>query len=494
MKQLMTMIRKRLNELPNLKEENIKNHIVINIFLKTMGFDPDNWNYEDSVNRNRVDITYQEKGKAIFLVETKAQLIGDKISKDLTETDVRQLLDYLNNYHSNVKWGLLTNGSHYILLNRDIQGAPLDKIVFNLTINNYKKEEYWNYFSYESIFETKITNYISDIAQYKAYRKQDGLFKENTWAPYWSALFRFFEFYGKTHPYILRGSHPHEPLSKIDVDSFHEYIKFITDNPSNKKLVTSKKTINASYSYISSFFNTLCEKGYISSHNFIYGRDNTLSIYDDKPKQKSENYLTKERYRQILDFLWSYKSNTYRNIVIFLLCSYYGLDRSDVLNLSWSENIRLDDNKIILNNRSLPMMPLITYCLDKMYKEQNSHKRKSKYVIVSIHENKASKPNESLINSVFDLLTKIDSEDTTWSVFSPQYVKMKLPIRMFESGYTIEEIIYYLGIDIKLITNYIPLETIISEGKKRLSKTINPPIHPFKRVTDEFLNDIIKLS
>ncbi len=490
MKQLLAAIRKRLGELSNLKEENIKNHIVVNIFLKSMGFDPDNFNYEDSVNRNRVDITYQEKGRSIFLVETKAQLIGDKISKDLTETDVRQLLDYLNNYHSNIKWGLLTNGSHYILLNRDIQGDPLDKIVLNITISKYGKEEYWSYFSYESLFETKVTNYLADIAQYKAYRKQDGLFKEGTWAPYWSALFRFFDFYGKTHQYISRGSHPHEPLSKIEVDAFYDYIKHITENPSNKKQISSKETINSSYSYISSFFNTLCEKGYISSHNFVYGRDNTLAVYDDTPKQKSENYLTVERYRIILEFLWSYKSNTCRNIVIFLLCSYYGFDRSDVLNLSW-DHINFNKNTITYDNRTLEMTKLIKFCLESMYKEQNALKKKCKNVIVRIQDNKASKPNESLINSTFDILTKIDTSDESWGVFSPQYVKMNLPIKMFEVGYSIEQIVYYLGIDIKHITNYIPSNIIISEGKKRLYKAPKAPSHPFKDIVDQFYNEKI---
>ena len=251
------------------------------------------------------------------------------------------------------------------------------------------------------------------------------------------------------------------------------------------------KGLQESLRMVEKIFEELYKKGYITDHNFKYGRENTLKDYVKTPKQKSENYLTEERYKQVLSFLWDNK-NRYRNIVIFLLCAYYGFERSELLELSWEKNIK--NNKIVYGQRQLPIIDLMKTCLHELYCEQKKMKCKQPKVLVTVYNNKVSSMSEWSINAVFDSLEKIDLNDKAWKVFSPKYVKMQLASVMFESGYSLEELVYYLGIDIKLITNYISSEVITNTGKERINKKKSlKPVHPFKRVTDDFYNEFVDI-
>ena len=49
MQELIKAVKKRMSELSNLGEENIKNHVVVHVFLKELGYDPDNWDYEEAI-------------------------------------------------------------------------------------------------------------------------------------------------------------------------------------------------------------------------------------------------------------------------------------------------------------------------------------------------------------------------------------------------------------------------------------------------------------
>ncbi|MDF2609027.1 MAG: hypothetical protein K0R92_501 [Lachnospiraceae bacterium] len=53
------------------------------------------------------------------------------------------------------------------------------------------------------------------------------------------------------------------------------------------------------------------------------------------------------------------------------------------------------------------------------------------------------------------------SEEEKWSFFSPQYVRNCLVDVLFSAEYSIDEIIYQTGIDVKNIHRYISNEDII---------------------------------
>ena len=496
MQEIIKKIRHRFSELPDLKEENIKMHIVSEIFLNNLGFEPKCWVYEDTVGKDRADMIYRKDNKAIFLVETKGLSKSDKISDlDLTFDDKKQTTEYLNSHPDNIIWGMLTNGKRYILFNNSIKGNIEDKVVFDIAVDNKKDQNFLKYFSYENLFVTKNTTFFADIAQFKAYRKNSEA-KKTSWDVYKSTLFNFFDYYSANHQYHSIGPYDRECLTRIGVEDFLSYMNAKIQSKSNKsgKIVSSKKTIQSSYSYLFAFFTTLKKMGDIPDHSFKYGREKSLSVYNNtdrikSEKIKSENYLSVDRYEKILEHISSDK-NCYRNMTVFLLCAYYGLERSEVNNLVW-DNIDMNRGKITLDDRSYNMDSLIKMCLEKLHLEKTKHKSKHDYVITTYCNKKIRKANSGTINLVFDSFKNIDNNDAAWCDFSPQYARECLIRTMFEKGYSLEQIAAYIGVDVTRVINYIPNETIVTEGRKRLVKGIKQVVHPYKEVVEAFYKKLV---
>lgn len=486
MQEIIKNIRHRFSELSSLKEEMIKIHIVLELFMNKLGFNPMCWVYEDPVGKDRADMTYKINDKAIFLVETKGLSKSGKISDlELTFDDRKQLTEYLNSHPDNITWGLLTNGKRYILFNNNIKGNIDDKVVFDISVDKPKDQPYLKYFSYENLFVNKNTTFFADIAQFKAYRKNADS-KDSSWSVYKSTLFNFFDYYAANHQYRSLSPNARECLTRITVEDFLSYMNGKMQEKSKKsgKIVSSKTTIENSYSYLSAFFTTLKEMGDIPEHSFKYGREQSLAMYDSKPKIKSENYLTIDRYEKILKYIYTNK-NSYRNMTIFLLCAYYGLERSEVNELVW-DNVDINKGKFTINDRSYKLDSLLKMCLKNIYAEKVKLKSKHNYVITTYSNKKYRKANSSTINAVFDSFENIDSNDTTWCDFSPQYTRECLIRTMFESGYSLEQLAAYIGVDVTRIISYIPTEIIVSEGTKRLNKGNKRVVHPYKDVVEKF--------
>lgn len=155
----------RYKKLPSQNEETVKIQVVIP-FLKFLGYQESWFIGEEKVlsKRNRVDIAVcvNQYNSDVLYVETK------KAGKQLVDSDVEQLLNYLNII--NVEWGILTNGKDYLLLNNKIDGEYRYKIVFNFNLKDGSTGFMLNFFTYEYIFDRKVTNYFKYLAQFKAYK------------------------------------------------------------------------------------------------------------------------------------------------------------------------------------------------------------------------------------------------------------------------------------------------------------------------------------
>jgi len=173
-----------------------------------------------------------------------------------------------------------------------------------------------------------------------------------------------------------------------------------------------------------------------------------------------------------------------------LLCAYYGLERNTVHNLKW-DDIDINKKSMIVNGRQCEMNDLLVLCFDNITKQNKANKNKSEYVFTSCIGGKYKKVNEATLNDIFNKLKNVNISEELWTFFSPQYVRNCLIYRLFETGFSLEQIIYYTGVDIKKISNYISSDIIIEEGKKRYNNGMkHNAIHPFKSVVDEFYKSI----
>lgn len=155
------------------------------------------------------------------------------------------------------------------------------------------------------------------------------------------------------------------------------------------------------------------------------------------------------------------------------------------------DNIDLSKGTINLENRSYKMDNLLKVSLKNIYAERARMKSKHSFVITTFSNNKFRKANSSTINAIFNCFENIDKNDSIWRSFSPQYARECLIRTMFESGYSLEQIAAYIGVDVTRIISSIPNEIIISEGKKRLNKGNKQVTHPYNAIVEVFYNKIV---
>ncbi len=480
--QLIKEIRDKINTLPNLNESNIKNHVVIDIFLERMGYARSMCNFEENCRNDFADFFIKISKNKNLIVETKNGY------NDLSEKDIYQLVKYLTS--RNEEWGLLSNGFRYILINNNIKSLDTsknnlsDKIVLDISINKKTDVKYLKYFSKKSIFEDKTTYYFVHIAQFKSYASS---ISKSSWSVYKSTLFNFFDYYANKNGYKYYSNDINEPLTKIDIEDYFEFIENKMMNQKGNRKLNSKETIKDNYSYFSSFFKVLKKFSYISDHNFKYSRKEILAKYDDTPKIKKEHHLTNDRFEKALIYI-HYHKNSDRNTVIFLLCAYYGVERSLVNNLKWDQ-IDMQHKTIKFDKRTIEMNDLMIMSLNNI-KNINGRK-KNEYVLLKCCKNGYERANVGVINSVFNDLQHIDESDTAWKCFSPRYVRGCLIKEMFSNGYFVEQILYEVDLSLSQLCEYVPNDDIFNLGKKRAdSKTIPKPSHPFENVVNKFYQQI----
>jgi integrase/recombinase XerD len=470
MDQIVSELRKAYNYISKnqpLTEENIKINLVREVFLRQMGYDLINCTYERDSKGKRSDISIAiHEGREIFFIETKR---GDE---KLSCENVNQILNYLK--APGMEWGLITNGKEYILVNAKIDTPPdlnneayKHAVVFWFDIFEVRNQDrteikYFKYLEYECLFEKRTTSFYKDIAQFKALAFPDN---KKSWSTYKSTLSQFYDFFSEKR----RSKYKNGILEEISPEDFRSFIEFKQSGESGARIVTSSQSIANIYSHISSMLNTLKDNGKISRTLFDKGRSYGLEDFEITGNKKSDNYLTTENVRAAIEYYCD-KNHGERDVCIFLLCASIGLERPNIIELLW-DDVNLTDKKpyVRVGTREMELSPLLISCFKVILKEHKNEKIRSSYVFNTYYKGKYNPFSETTVNGVFDKLKNIGDEEK-WSYFSPQYVRICLVDVLFDLGYSIDEIIFQTGIDIKNIHRYISNEDIISRQKKNQSQ------------------------
>lgn len=395
-----------------------------------------------------------------------------KANKELTEKEQSQLSGYLAS--NNIEWGILTNGKNFILYNSKIESLPnvnsrqvyLDRIVFDIDIFSKRDLELIKYFSKESIFDSKISNYFKDIAQFKALKFPE---KSSSWAPYKGTLLKFFKYYAERQQRYIE-------LEHIRVFEFEDFLhKEWNAKSTNGKSIKSLDTFINKYSHIRSFFQTLK----IKSNGFDEDKMELIRKFNVKAENdRVMDILTNNNVELILDFYSNRKRDTLRNKVVFLLCLCFGLERSTLMALTYDA---LNKDKLTIGDRVLTLPPKIKNLLDELVKENKKKKIKGEHLFYTKYQNKYRPMSPSGINYIFDILEEIDASDSNWSKLSPAYVRTYIIKELFRNNYPLEEVMYLTGADYSSISNIISYKEILEQVKSRRKK--DKKVHPF----NEFL-------
>ncbi len=438
----------------NMTEEQVKIYIVLP-FLKLYGYDTENLLFEKQIGKGFCDIWVPTGRNESLLVEVKSG--GHTLNSD----DIAQVHQYA--VGKGQEYAILTNGFEYVLLNFSkiipaprISGesAMMAYVVFWFNIFHAKGKNiselcYMEYLSYENIYNKHVTTYFCDIAQYKELKMKEGL-KLNSWMVYRSTLFNFYDFFAKKH-----GRYGYERLM---IDDFEEFIATCKRNGAG----TSISTIENNYTHIYDMLYTLRKSGRNVVINLQAERYKGVENFDVTEKKKTFTPISETEIMTVLEF-YSKRKNALRNCTLFLLVASLGMERSQIINLKWSD---FDDKleNIYMGIRKIKISPLLVKYLKALYAEKKKNKIKLDYLFLSFYRKEYKQMNDSGINDVFDELAELGG-DIDWKAYSPKYIRNRLIVTMFNVGYSLEDIIYITGIDLTNLSKYITVEMIYNRAK-----------------------------
>lgn len=463
-KELETKLKQQYELYKNTNAASIKQHVILPL-LEGYDYDLEKIKYSNATDANEFIVEVDKVDELLIYVVDPQVELNIEIQEALVQRlSVRQKI-----------WGLLTNGQDYLLMNSTIirknvsenHNQDRDEIVFKLNLFNKKDLEYLNYISRKNLFEKGVTEYFKHIAQFKAQKYSNG---GRNWAVYRGTLFSFFHYYAQqVNSYV--------ELDRITVSEFEEYLKKEMQSKSYKgKKIVSSETLSSKYSYVRSLFKELDIKG----HKFAASKSELLSRIQAKDaKEYDEDFFTDENIRKILRFYDTTRESV-RNKTMFLLCLAYGFDRSTLINLSFD---KIQNRHFVFENRKLPIPSKLWSYIEEL-KEGNMEKGVGEYFFYGKYRGEMGQVSESQINYVFDILQEIDLNDAILKMLNPAYIRFTLIKKLFKSNFSLEEIIYYTGVDFPGIANLISIETVIEQVNNR--KTNSEKVHPFAEFLGKF--------
>lgn len=461
--EIYIFVSEKIKQMGNLKEENVKIHIVLPI-LNSLGFNKGIFDYEYTRDhKNKIVDMAWIYNKDMIYIEVKR---GDK---SITKSNVKQLTDYI--VSKNISWGLLTNGKRYILINKDIdcigfgEKISMDRIALDVSYDDKKSKI--NYLSIENIMDNKSADYFKDIAQFSVYYLAETK-NESSWRQYRCTLNNFVE-------YLIKKYGKYKSLNNISFEDYIDYWmnKIVIDNE-----IKSLNTFMTQYSHISSMFRTLHENGKITNNNFAYITTKEVEdSYNSLCRIENTNdnifVLNKKFIEEAINVL-NTKRDSNRNIIILLLSVYCGITRSEIESIKW-EDVDFKKGTMKLRSRTIPLPKSIIEKLNILSKDYKKKKVKTPNVFYRYYNEKYTAITVCAINYIFDTL-----KDSFWSKCSLERICSSLILMLYKNGYSIEEISYLTGKKLSILGNSIPYDEMIKGI--RLDKPRKERKHPFAEV------------
>lgn len=242
-------------------------------------------------------------GGFLNVLKKKAIAIEVKTGKKpLKIKDIDQVRGYADSKQQ--RFVILSNGYEYVLLDFGIDTEPVidgdaskSYVVFWFDIFQARGKErtelkYFKYLKFENVCKRQSSLFYCDIAQYREWKLEQGM-KQVSWNAYRCTLYQFFDFYSKKvlykNQFEAEGKRAYET---IGMDSIKEFIKERKRNSEN----VSRDTIKA------------------------------------------------EDIHEVIKFLKQGRNST-RNTVLFLLTVTLGLERSQLLKLTWDNFAKITNDE-----------------------------------------------------------------------------------------------------------------------------------------------------
>lgn len=461
--------------------ENMLIQLVDGIFLKKMGY----------LNTPVRDIKNSDTGEKEYIrfceytIESKKlYMMVLAIGKEVSNEEIKQMVNYIKNRNSGDAYGILTNGKQFVLVNAGLNeiknGEEMNYCVFNIdlikTIHK-KTQQYLEYFSRTAIFERNATECFKAVAQFKIYRMNQG----KSFNTYVSSLQSFFFLYAdiKRKEYV--------DYRKVTEDDIVKYLKRRQkEKPENGKELKKKTTANNIYSHIAVFYRVMNDVEKVGGPSLSHNRGKVLKGFDNTIKSTELISYDVTDIEKIYQYMYE-SGQSIRNIAIVSLVVFIGLDRKYICSLKWKD---IQFEKIKINQREISLCPILKKCfkiLRAKCKNRVGGNIENESVFTTFYKGEILSLSESAYNDIFKVFVNIDPNDIKWQKICPQLLKVSLIREMYKANITAEMIMYSIGLEWKSIGDYIPMDEVYKKAKEgqNVQGNIDEILqdrHPFKHV------------
>jgi len=467
-----TFILLQNSQYDDLNEANTSRKLV-EPFLELLGYKQE-WQYSQNhaiKGKAIPDITIRRENTEILFVEVKKASTNKLNLKDL-----HQLTSYLNS--KNIEWGILTDGKEYILVSNDLKGDYNNKEVLKFNLFNEFDINAFKYFTLEYLFNNRYTYYKKLLKQYQVFKlKENNNF--NSWSRYNETIEKYFMYLEKKVGYSYK------ELKYLSSDDFVEFIKYdILESKLNvdRKEISSIATVKNKYAHMKNFYDLFVKNRILTENPFKYNISDKELI-----KTYSLNYgdesisLTNKNVQSILEGYDKIR-NPERNKLLFLLCLYCGLSREQLENFKISD-IDFENRSIKFKNKIFVFPSEFISRIRNYIDNIRDVSFNSDYFFVSKYAGNTEHPiGIATINSIIKKASEslIPYYDTGKIQVNPEKIKGMLAKKLFDGGFTLEEIIYITGLSLSSLSNIISTEMILERGEVRNLNERHPYINFFK--------------
>lgn len=437
----------------NEKEENIKIKIVIPI-LEELGYEVSSMTFEHEVFKGKkyCDIAIKVRTYEYLYVEVKR---GDYV---ITNKDIMQLSNYLNT--AGIEWGIITNGSKYILINNNIKLPSSDKKVLEVDINRDRSN--LKYFSKEYLFDNKKTYYYTYAAYFKGLRGYKD--KDRTWRVYRGTIYKFIK-------YLEDKYNDFEELENINKRDIIEFLEKECTN--SRRDIDSDETIKNKISHINTMYEVLYENKVIRNIPFDKKRDDILNKF--KLESMKYDLVLEKRDIETIYFHLEKGRHFLRNKTIITLATFLGLSNSQILRVR-KESFDFKNNTIVLNGRIVPLPEKIINMVKELICKNEAEGIKGNGVFYCRYNGKYKLINKDVLAEVLKEIQKINEEKFRKFTYNRSRI-MAVRI-LFDNGFSIDDIVRITGIKLTGIAKIIDNNEIYNKTDKGLRKRIENN-HPF---------------
>ncbi|MCF2642356.1 MAG: type I restriction enzyme HsdR N-terminal domain-containing protein [Roseburia sp.] len=466
MEEIIKQLRKEFNRIgDNRQESNIRLHIIENTFMNYYGYDLSKCIEEKSVPKGMCDVFIPTIRNEALIIEVKNG------KKPIDVNAIVQVQRYVTS--EGQRFAILSNGYEYLLLDFNIKPANNRKnkfggyVVFWFDIfkarqKGFTELRYFKYLSFENLYRNESTQFFCDVAQYREWKYEQNL-KDDSWNDYRCSLYQFFDFYAKKVPYKasyeIVGKKAYESLG---MNVFNDFIKECKRNKGN----SSSKTIKNNFSHIYGMLDEMKKHGKIGYISLSDSRKENLMEYEETELRKTPVVISTKDIQMILRHMTN-KRKSIRDTVVVLLTISLGLERSQLLKLRWDDFDKGYKN-ILIKRRRIELPPILQTYLLKLHEENTRLKIKSPYIFQVYYQKEFRPMREWNINDIFDDLAQI-THDSKWKDYSPQFVRNCLIRTLFFAGYSLEDIMYITGINIKNISKYISMDELLQRRSNKIN-------------------------